>query len=604
MALDFSASTPINQVAGYVFLDIDEDPTTGIPADAAAGKPTQDVGIEYLVDLFSIQEPDPVAYIVDAETFELVAAVPVTFDGQSVLFDIPLEAIGGDDGSIATAMVLGDFSAPMDWAPDEGHGTIQPFSDVPWIVPDPAAGQIEPGASQVMNVTLGGAGLQPGTYAAQLVLVTNDPLQPQIPIDISLTVTMPEEFGSIGGMVTDAHTDEPLPGVAVTVHAEWPAGTPLDLTTTTDAEGAWSVIGPEGTWPADFTLEGFVPVTRDVTIVRGVATGGADAALHRIQPHAVLEGEVPVFILTPDRQGSATVTISNPDGHAPLEIEVGEVDLGGPVSTEAVAGRTVKRVLPAGANPNARSNRANGVLATGRSVPKNITAVGDVISSFSTDMTLPWGVGYDGGLWISDPEDLIDAHFSTAGDRDDEFDTSGVFDIWGADMAVDTAREPHLAGQRGRRQRHLRPRPGRRLGRASHHRRAVGRHQPARPRLRPGRRRVLHRWLERRHRLSRRRPVASDAGRDAQPVPAARSEHLRARLEPLVRDALDVDELRYRLDLADRSDHLRVEREHPASGWRRRQRRRPRAGCRRQPVDRRPELGHRLPARVRPAHVQ
>ena len=85
-----------------------------------------------------------------------------------------------------------------------------------------------------------------------------------------------------------------------------------------------------------------------------------------------------------------------------------------------------------------------------------------------------------------------------------------------------------------------------------------------------------------------RRPVASDAGRDAQPVHAARSEHLRARLEPLVRDALDVDELRYRLDLADRSDHLRGEREHPASGWRRRQRRRPRAGRRRQPVDRRP----------------
>ena len=40
------------------------------------------------------------------------------------------------------------------------------------------------------------------------------------------------------------------------------------------------------------------------------------------------------------------------------------------------------------------------------------------------------------------------------------------------------------------------------------HRRAVEQHQPARPRLRPARRRVLHRRLERGHRLPRGRPVA------------------------------------------------------------------------------------------------
>ena len=39
-----------------------------------------------------------------------------------------------------------------------------------------------------------------------------------------------------------------------------------------------------------------------------------------------------------------------------------------------------------------------------------------------------------------DPEALIDAHFSTDGVRDNEFDVSGIFDAWGADMAFDTAR--------------------------------------------------------------------------------------------------------------------------------------------------------------------
>ncbi len=440
MALDFTASTPINEVGGYVFLDTDENPETGIPADAVAGKPTQDVGMEYFVDLFSIHDAEPVAIIVDAATFEMVAAIPAFIDGQTVSFDIPLETLGGDDGSIATAMVLGDFGSPHDWAPDEGHGTIEPFSDISWIVPVPESGQIAPAGTQVVTIGLGEAGLTPGTYQAQLVLVTNDPLQQQIPVDITLTVTMPEAFGSIGGTVTDAHTEAPLPGVAVTVHAEWPAGTPLELATTSDAEGAWSVIGPEGTWPADFVLDGFVSASRDVTIARGVATGGADVALHKIQPHAVLDGTVPEFVLTPDRQGSVTLQLGNPGGHAPLEVEIGEVDLGGPASGTAISASPTKRVLPAGADPNARTSKGLGALATGIAVPRGVAATGSVIAEWPTGMTNPWGVGYDGGVWLSDFADVIDVHFSTAGERGTEFDTAGVFDAWGADIAFDTAR--------------------------------------------------------------------------------------------------------------------------------------------------------------------
>ena len=170
---------------------------------------------------------------------------------------------------------LGDFNFPYDWAPDEGHGTIEPFSDLPWIVTDPESGTIAPGGSQVAQVTLGGAGLAPGNYQAQVVLVTNDPKTPQLPIAIDLTVLMPEEFGVITGTVTDAHSGEPLPGVSVTVASEWPAGTPLDLTATTGDDGTYSLVGPEGTWPATYSLDGYLSVTSDVTIVRGVTTRAA-----------------------------------------------------------------------------------------------------------------------------------------------------------------------------------------------------------------------------------------------------------------------------------------------------------------------------------------
>ena len=261
MALDFTADTPMSDPVGYVFLDTDQDPTTGVPAEDFSGLPTQDVGMEYFVDLFAIHEPDPVVFIVNVETFDAVA-VPATIDGQSVLFDIPLDAIGGDDGNINTAMVLGDFFQPMDWAPDEGHGTIEPFSDVPWIVENPESGSVAPGGSQVMDVTLGGAGLAPGNYQALIVLITNDPHAQQMPIAVDLTVTMPEEFGVINGTVTDAHSGEPLAGVTVSVASQWPAGTPLVLTATTADDGTYSLVGPEGTWPAAYSLDGYLTVNQ------------------------------------------------------------------------------------------------------------------------------------------------------------------------------------------------------------------------------------------------------------------------------------------------------------------------------------------------------
>ena len=37
-------------------------------------------------------------------------------------------------------MVLGDFNGPTDWAPDIGHGTIEPFSDVSWLYARPGDG--------------------------------------------------------------------------------------------------------------------------------------------------------------------------------------------------------------------------------------------------------------------------------------------------------------------------------------------------------------------------------------------------------------------------------------------------------------------------------
>ncbi|HET9346132.1 MAG TPA: carboxypeptidase regulatory-like domain-containing protein [Candidatus Limnocylindrales bacterium] len=433
LALDFAPSTPMNEIGGYMFLDTDQDPSTGLPAEGNFGLPTQDVGMEYFLDLF-LAVSDGIVFVVDAETFDLVAEVGATVEDHSILFDIPLEVIGGDDGFINTALVVGLFG-PSDWAPDEGHGTIEPFVDAPWLAAEPESGEIEPGDSQVVTLHLGGETLAPGEYHAQVIFVTNAPKQTMLPVDVTLTVELPPEFGAITGTVTDAHSEEPLGGVSVAVHAEW-QGSPLELTATTGDDGTYTIVGPSGTWPADFSLDGYVTASHDVTISEGVTTSGVDAVLHRDQSHAQLDGGPLTFFLTPGRTQDATLTLSNPGGHEDLTFSIGEVNLD--VGSAAVEGVTGGRKLPAATNPNKRTTFG----LTGRpplEVPPAIQADGDVLASWNAGLALPWGVAYTGDVWLSDPIDLINAQFTTGGSRIADFPnpTNGE---WGADMAFDAGR--------------------------------------------------------------------------------------------------------------------------------------------------------------------
>jgi subtilisin family serine protease len=342
MAIDFAPTTEMDAIGGYVYFDTDQDPSTGLPAEALFGKPTQDIGMEYFADLFEANGPEPFVPIYSADTFELVAVLPATIDGQSIVFDIPLEALGGDDGFINTGMVVG-LAGPSDWAPDNGHGTIEPFTDALWLSETPDSGTIAAGESDVITLHLGTADLPPGEYHALVVFVTNAPKQTQLAVPVTLTVNLPPEFGAIKGTVTDAHTGDPLGGVAVVVHTTW-QGNLLTLKATTAADGTYGLTGPSGTWPADFTLDGYVTEVHNVTIVAGVTTPGVDAQLHRRQPHAALDGGPFTFILTPGRTGHGTLTLSNPGGHEDLTFDVKERS----GDTTGVAARPAAPIKPSG----------------------------------------------------------------------------------------------------------------------------------------------------------------------------------------------------------------------------------------------------------------
>ena len=131
-------------------------------------------------------------------------------------------------------------------------------------------------------------------------------------------------------------------------------------------------------------------------------------------------------------------------------------------------------------------------------------------------MSLPWGVGYTGDVFLERPGRRPDGalHARPAATLGDvrRNPTNGE---WGGDMAFDAAPRPHLAGQRRRRQRLYGIDPSRRLRRPGITGRPWGVSQRGVAYDRG--RRVLRRRLERGHRLPRRRPVVADTGRDAQP---------------------------------------------------------------------------------------
>ncbi len=351
MQIEFSPDTPMGETVGFVFLDTDQDPNTGLPPEAFNGLPTQDIGMEYFVDLFGAPF-EGIGFVVDANTFELVAEIPVITDGQSYRFDIPLEALGGDDGAIDVAMVLGNFEQPTDWAPDVGHGTIEPFRDAPWMSAAPESGVIEPGDSTEVTVTLGGPGVDPGEYAGQLIFLANDPRQGSHPVEVALSIPLPEGEGSVRGVVTNARDGSPVPA-EILVSAERD-GAPVEIPTAADENGEYLLFGPAGTWPITASLEGFQTFEGEVTIQGGFEVT-FDIEIQPLWPNASVEGGPLAFELGVGETADAELTLGNLGGLADLEFEVKEL-----------AGQPAAAVVPGVHNRPARdpSRPSNASLAS------------------------------------------------------------------------------------------------------------------------------------------------------------------------------------------------------------------------------------------------
>jgi PKD repeat protein len=78
------------------------------------------------------------------------------------------------------------------------------YPDYPWVSEDPISGTIMPGECTVVDVTFDATGIYtPGDYLADLVIMSNDPVEPEITLPMTMTVLESVSILSVTHVITD-----------------------------------------------------------------------------------------------------------------------------------------------------------------------------------------------------------------------------------------------------------------------------------------------------------------------------------------------------------------------------------------------------------------
>ncbi len=360
VAVDLTSPEMAQTANGFVYLDLDQDPSTGFPPSVHNGLPTQDVGFDVYVELWHYGPGDFRATLINPFSGDSYR-IPGRVDGSSIVFVAPLSVLG-DDGWLDLDLVMGDDFGPSDWAPDGGHGTVETYADAPWLQVEPTQATVAPGESVELAVSVGGAEVLAGDYQADIVLLTDDPGRPRVHVPVSLQVQLPDDFGRVEGAVSDAHTGEPVEA-EITVLAER-AGAPYPVSATADADGHYVLYAPQGTWPIRARANGYVPKRRPVQVTAGHTADGIDFLVHKRQPHATVSGGPLDVQLPVGSNRTLSIDVGNLEGHAPLGVEIRERPMpytSPPEDTAADHGSA--RQAPDGWSPTAARTQLDGGTA-------------------------------------------------------------------------------------------------------------------------------------------------------------------------------------------------------------------------------------------------
>jgi subtilisin family serine protease len=234
--------------------------------------------------------------------------------------------------------------------------------------------------------------------------------------------------GFVEGKVTDANDGLPIAGAQIQALQNGVAV----RTTSTNSAGQYRTQLPVGAYTLTASVGSYQGATVPITVTLG-QTVHVDFTLKTAR--AKLTPSTVQLVMLPDQVRTRTLTLQN-TGSLDLHFEIAEA--GGKKQSTTSTARLARN---AAVDPNAFNTRglfAPGVQATGW----RTEAAGDVLTSFTpAGIQIPFGVGFTGNLWISDPAaGKLDTEFTVAGaptGRKFPMDWAGN---WPGDMAYDQTR--------------------------------------------------------------------------------------------------------------------------------------------------------------------
>jgi len=192
--------------------------------------------------------------------------------------------------------------------------------------------------------------------------------------------------GFVEGTVTDANDNQGVGGATVKALQNGN----VVRQTAADASGFYRLQVPVGDYTIEASKTNYETKSADVSVAEDQTTT-QNFTLRT--PRGEVSPTSLEFTMQVNQTQTKTLTLSN-TGSLPMTWEAKES--GGGISAPATAGLTRKPDF----NPNARTTRDLYVGKTPAGPTSN--APGDVLRHWSTGLSLGWGVGYDGHVWLSD----------------------------------------------------------------------------------------------------------------------------------------------------------------------------------------------------------